>query len=162
MIHIAFAFSFFILSVAAHILYCRQLSSKALHAKVFVGFALAVALMMMCVFSRVTTNGNGLPFTAVVLYFLLIPAYLIFYVSTSLISPSKSILWAIQKGNGASREDLLSAISRENFVVLRLEELIASKCVRHEGDHFVLTVWGKTIVCILDVYQFFLGQKVGG
>ena len=159
--HIVFAFVFFVLSVVFHILYCHRTPAGTLQAKAFIMTALANGLVMSVVFLFFPLD-KGLPCTAILLYVLSIPAYLIIYVSTLLVSPSKGILLMIQSGRGASYDMLLESVARENFITLRLGELQDSGCVQRLGESFVLTASGKGIARILGVYQRILGRGPGG
>jgi len=160
--HLMIAFIFFVLSVIIHIGYCRKASLAGLQAKAFILTALANGAIMIICFLFLTPSDRGLPYTAVFLYVLAIPVYLVFYVSTLLMSPSKNILRVVQDDRGATYEMILQALEQENFIFLRLGELQDSGCVRRSGEKFVLTPSGRNIVRILKIYQKVLGQGPGG
>ena len=159
MVHIQSAFLFFVLSVVIHIFYCRRAPMGSLQAKAFILIAAANGVIMGVCFMFFKPTDMDLPCTAVLLYLLSIPAYLIFYVSTSLMSPSKKVLQSIRLG--ARYNALLRALGEENFIALRLGELQDSGCVRRSGEKFILTPAGKSIARVLKVYQMLLG-RVGG
>lgn len=100
--------------------------------------------------------------TSVVIYILLIPVYLIFYVCTELVSPSKRILQIIASSNEANYTQVFKALEQENFIMLRLEELEQSGCLKRSDNRFELTASGRKIASILDVYQRLLGRDIGG
>jgi len=160
--HLMIAFAFFVLSVMIHIGYCRKVSFPGLQAKAFILTALANGAVMIICFLFLTPSPMDLPYTAVLLYVLAIPVYLIFYVSISLMSPSKNILQIVQTVEGATYEMILQALEQENFIFLRLGELQDSGCVRRSGEKFILTGPGRNIVRVLRIYQKVLGQGPGG
>ncbi len=162
MTHILLALVSFILSIVLHIVYCRKAPLGTLHAKAFIIIAIANGLAMGISFLFLPPLSQSLPCTAVLLYLLAIPSYLIFYVTTLLVSPSKRILQLIQSGDGASYEMLATALGEENFIALRLEELCASGCVRRVEETFILTASGKNIARILGAYRKILGRGPGG
>ena len=131
----------------------------SLQAKAFIVIALANGLVMAVFFLFFKPSDMDLPRTALLLYVLSIPAYLIFYVSTSLMSPSKKILQTIR--GGATYEVLLRALGEENAVALRLGELQDSGCARRSGEKFMLTPAGKNIAHLLKVCRMVFG-RVGG
>lgn len=160
--HLIIAFAFFVLSVMIHIGYCRKVSLAGLQAKAFILTALANGAVMIICFLFLTPSDMDLPTTAVFLYVLAIPVYLIFYVSTFLMSPSRNILRVVQEDRGATYEMILQALERENFIFLRLGELRDSGCVGRSGEKFALTPSGRNIVRVLRIYQKVLGQPPGG
>ena len=163
MSHIVLALVFFIASVAIHIFYCRHVSMGALQAKAFVLIALFTGVFALAVgFLFLPSSDHGLACTAIVLYILSIPAYLIFYVSTSLMSPSKKILQIIQSKGKAGYDQLLEEIRRENFIFYRLEDLVQSGCVRRSSQRLVLAPSGQGLARVLRLYQKVLGRWPGG
>ena len=159
MVHIQSAFLFFVLSIVIHIFYCRRAPMGSLQAKTFILIAAANGVIMGVCFMFFKPTNMDLPYTAVLLYILSIPVYLVFYVSTSLMSPSKKVLQSIH--SGATYDALLRALGEENFIALRLGELQDSGCVRPSGEKFILTQGGKNIARVLKAYQMLLG-RVGG
>ena len=160
--HLLIASTFFILSVMIHIGYCRKASFAGLQAKAFILTALANGAVMIICFLFLKPSSMDLPYTAVLLYVLATPVYLIFYVSTFLVSPSKNILRVVQDDQGATYEMILQALERENFIFLRLGELQDSGCVGRSEVKFVLTPSGRNIARILRIYQKVLGRAPGG
>ncbi len=160
--HLMIAFVFFVLSVIIHVGYCRKVSFVGLQAKTFILTALANGIVMIICFLFLTPSPMDLPYTAVFLYVLAIPVYLIFYVSIFLMSPSKNILRIVQTAEGATYDMILGTLEQENFIPLRLGELQDSGCVGRSGEKFVLTPSGRNIVRVLKIYQKVLGQGPGG
>ncbi len=121
-----------------------------------------LALMNLVILINILiTHHLAFVLTAVVIYVLLVPAYLVFYVSTELMSPSKKILQIIAAGPCAY-SDIFKALERENFIMLRLEELEHSGCLSRQKDRYCLTVSGQAIANMLGLYQLLLGREVGG
>jgi predicted transcriptional regulator len=106
-------------------------------------------------------NRWPLVLTAAVIYMLLAAVYMIVYVSTELMSPSKKILQVIAQGQ-SRYADIYKALERENFIMLRLEELEHSGCLCRRGEHYQLTASGKGIADVLKFYQCVLGREAGG
>ena len=148
----------FLAAVAGHLLCCRKSAKKNLQAKLFTALATAGLTVFVLVGA---INQLPLLLTASVIYVLLVPVYLIFYVSTELVSPSKKIVQVLAAGPGVYA-DLYKALERENFIMLRLEELEQSGCLRREGERYCLTASGQAIAKSLRVYQKLLGRAVGG
>ena len=148
----------FLAAAAAHLWCCRTSAKKDLQAKLFI----ALAMLGLAVFVMAgAINQLPLLLSASVIYVLLVPVYLIFYVSTELVSPSKKIVQVLAAGPGAY-SDLYKALERENFIMLRLEELEQSGCLRRDGERYCLTASGHAIAKTLGVYQMLLGREVGG
>ena len=162
MTHIAIGFVFLFLSVTIHIFYCRRTRAGVLHAKAFILIAVANGFAVFLCFFFLPPSGTGLPFTAMLLYILSIPAYLVFYVTTILVSPSKRILWAMQAKAGATYDVLLRALEVEHFIPSRLKELQDSGCIGRTGERFVLTSSGRNIARILRVHEHIFGRGPGG
>ena len=160
--HLLIAFAFFIFSVVIHMDYCRKVSFAGLRAKALILTALVNGAVMVVCFLFLGPSDRGLPYTAVLLYVLAVPVYLIFYVSTFLVSPSKNILRVVQNDQGATYEMVLQALEQEDFIFLRLGELQDSGCVGRSGERFILTPSGRNIVRVLKIYQKVLGQAPGG
>ena len=160
--HIAIAFAFFVLSIIIHIFYCRRAPAGVLHAKAFILAALVNGTAAVLCFLFLPPSNMDLPYTAMFLYILSIPAYLVFYVTTVLVSPSKRILWAMQAKAGARYDVILHALGEENFIPSRLRELQDSGCIERSGERFVLTPAGRSIAWVLRVYEYVFGRGPGG
>lgn len=156
---IALSLVFFALAVVLHLFLCRQSKVKNLKAKLFMilglgNLALFIAVAVGC--------RMPLVLTASAVYVLLLPVYLVFYCSTELMSPSKKILQTVQAAGQADYEAILKALERENFIMLRLEELEQSGCISRQGERYMLTPAGQAVARGLACYQIFLGREMGG
>jgi len=101
MFYISLALLLFTVTVTAHILFCQKTRQQGLHARVFVLIALIslsiyTVLVVFYPYSILIDPHSlwGEPFkvTAGIIFILLVPIYLCFYVLTQLTSPSKKIL----------------------------------------------------------------------
>lgn len=164
MMHVGLAVILFLLAATIHLLYCRQTTSKGLQAKVFLVIALGVLMFMEGLFIFIPFDpwGPALPWTATTIYLLLIPAYLIFYVTTDLLSPSKKILKILQTQGKADDHQLLSAIRADNMIEGRLQELVVSNCAYKREGKFFLTAHGNKLLMIVKLYQWLCGRRMAG
>jgi len=171
MFYAFFALFLFIISVMTHILFCRKSSQSGLQAKAFIGLAflfLAVyvlgswAILKADIFLPNTLLGFPFLITAGIIFILLIPVYLCFYVLTQLMSPSKKILLTVSQMQKASYEDMVSCVEQEDFINTRLSDLVTSGCVIKDQDRYRLSASGRQIAGILDLMQHVLGRKMGG
>lgn len=103
-----------------------------------------------------------LALTATIIYMLLIPNYLVLYVSTELVSPSKRILRIVSNKTQTDYHAILATLEKEDFIGTRLHELCQSGCVRDAGGTYHLTPSGRTIAVFLKIYQYLLGREIGG
>jgi hypothetical protein len=145
-------------SILIHLILCRKDNDKSLKAKLFVQITLtALGLFLAIGF------GARLPYilTSAVIYVLLVPVYLIFYVSTELYSPSKRILHAVGM-EGAAYSKIFKELEQENFIMTRLEELEQSGCLTRKYDRYALSKSGWSIAKVLYYYQKLLGREIGG
>ncbi len=171
MFYIVFVILLFIVSVTVHMFFCRGTSKPGLHAKAFCLIAgILGGLYAVCVFALQPANMLdptslwGLPFkiTAGIIFLLMVPVYLCFYVLTGLTSPSKRILLTVSQRQEASYDEILAGVQKEDFITTRLSDLCASGCVAQVGERYILTSEGRKIAVVLDFMQFVLGRDVGG
>jgi H+/gluconate symporter-like permease len=171
MFYIVLVLLLFMVTVAAHILYCRYTDKPGLHARIFVNMAiLALGIYAALVFLLPTTGMIdahslwGMPFkvTAGAIFFLLVPFYLCFYVLTQLTSPSKKILLTISQRGELEYADVLACVKEEDFISSRLNDLCASRCVIQNNGRYIITSEGQKVAAILNAVQFFLGRNMGG
>jgi hypothetical protein len=157
--------------VSFHILFCRKTTKPGLHAKAFILTALFSLGIYVAGVLALQDGGMldahslwGLPFrfTAGIIFVLLAPIYLCFYVLTQLTSPSKKILLAISQCPGISLTGIIASVQKEDFITTRMNDLCASRCVEEINGRYVLTSEGQMIAAILNVMQSVLGRKVGG
>lgn len=171
MAYVFLAFFLFSVLVVAHIFFCRITIKQGLHAKAFI--FLAIVFLVVFFASALTLQHSnmldphslwGLPFkiTAAIIFILLGPIYLCFYVLTQLTSPSKKILMTISQCGEAGYADIINSIQKENFISTRLNDLRASGCVTQVEDRYVLTTEGRKIAATLNLMQSILGRNVGG
>jgi len=161
----------FIASVLAHVCYCRQARKPGLQAKAFIFISfIALVVYIILVRTPLMTSGLdpsswwGLPFriTAGIIFILLAPIYLCFYVLTQLTSPSKKILLAISQRGQLSYGDIVASVRKEDFIMTRLNDLCASGCVKQIDGRYVLTSEGQKIAATLSFMQLILGRNTGG
>ena len=171
MFYVVYAVALFIASVTAHILFCRYTPQPGLHTKVYGmiagGFFIVYAAGAWTVQNWVLVDPNslwGIPFiiTAAVIFVLLIPFYLSFYVLTQLMSPSKKILLTVTKKGRLSDQEVVSCLEEEGFIATRLADLCTSGCVVDHQGRYVLTPAGRKIAGILNCMQRILGRGMGG
>ncbi len=171
MFYIICAILLFIFSVTAHIFFCRKTAAPGLHAKAFVfmaiiflGIYVTIVLSLQCGGMLDPHSLWGIPFkiTAGIIFILLVPIYLCFYVLTQLMSPSQKILMAISCREGLSYTDIVHSVQKEDFINTRLSDLEKSGCVRKVEGRYVLSLSGRTIAGILDMMQGILGRDMGG
>jgi len=171
MFYIVFAFVLFFASVVVHISFCRKTAKSGLHAKAFIltviifGGIYAAGISVLPHFGVIDPHSLcGLPFkiTAGIIFILLVPIYLCFYVLTQLTSPSKRILAAIAQNGELSYKAILASVQKEDFITSRLNDLCASGCVIQIDGRYILTADGQKIAGTLNFMQFILGRNVGG
>ena len=171
MVYIFFVLFLFVASVTAHIYFCRNTHKPGLHAKAFIVTAtIALGLYTLAVIMPITASlfdprslwGMPFKFTAGIVFILLVPIYLCFYVLTQLQSPSKIILLAVSQAGEASYDDIVSSVQAQDFIMTRLNDLCISGCVQEMNGRYVLTSEGRKIAGILDFMQLVLGRKAGG
>jgi hypothetical protein len=171
MAYVILSLFLFCASVMTHVLFCRKANKTHLQARAFIfiafifwGVYLGVAWAIQQAGLLPAQSFWGLPFkfTAAVIFILLVPVYLCFYVLTQLTSPSKKILLTISYSEGISRADIVASVQKEDFITTRLTDLSASGCVVSIDNRYVLTVEGRKLAAILNFMQRVLGREVGG
>jgi len=171
MAYISFALFLFILSVIVHLFYCRNSIKSRLHTKSFILTSFfALGIYVLIVQSSPLTDKLdphslwGLPFkiTAEVIFILMIPVYLIFYVLTQLNSPSKTILLRVSQRGQMSYADIVKCIQQEDFINTRLKDLNVSGCIKQADGHIELSLSGQRIAKALNIMQNILGRNIGG
>ena len=139
MVYIVFIIVLFIASVTAHVFFCRKAAQQGLQARAFIIITMIALGIYILAVAALQYSGMidphslwGLPFriTAGIIFILLAPIYLCFYVLTQLTSPSKKILSAISQSGTLPYSAIVSAVEDENFVMTRLTDLCTSGCVR--------------------------------
>ena len=171
MLYIIMSLLLFSAAVILHILFCRMHRGQGLQAKAFVFIAIFLFLFYVSVVVCTPSMGFldpdsmwGLPFkmTAGLMYLLLVPVYLCFYVLTQLVSPSKRILQAVTDAKVVTLAQMWESVETEKFIPSRLNELKTSGCIEEHQGRFTLTRAGQKIARILDFMQAVLGRDIGG
>jgi len=162
---------FFSLSVFIHIVICRNRKLQGLWVKLFCVIAVVNLLLCWGIFlwagRSVALNAPSiwnlpLSMTSTFIYILLVPTYVIFYISTQLNSPSKKVLLLLKKNNAMSFEELSKHFSEEEFIMPRIKDLQETGCIQCTERHWMLLPPGLTIAQFLNFYQSILGRPAGG
>ncbi len=169
MLTVLTAIGFFLLSAIAHGWFCRRQKQGGLFVKVFCVIA-AVNLGLCWLVFMNYENGRHPSFwdiplvvSSTVIYVLLVPAYMVFYVSTQLNSPSKTVLLALHAHGEMSEEDLLKYFTDDLYILPRIKDLVLTGCIDIDSKgKYVLSSSGLRIAGFLNAYQIFLGRKAGG
>lgn len=156
-------------SIILHFLWCRLIKAKTLQIIPFVVIALIGAYVGLCMshsFGAVSEEINfwniPLSASALGLYWLLVPFYLILYFNTQVESPTQRILRFVQEKGGMTLEELQKVVTNQDFVITRLSDLERCHYVIKNDDHFRLTWRGVWVARYLVVYQKILGREMGG
>lgn len=171
MLYIVLSFSFFLLSVVLHVLWCRFKRSGELQVVAF--FLLAMAGLIFYVvterFLLVSCFGGPesiwnlyLEMTSIVIFALLIPFYLVLYYSVNINSPSRMILLILEKSQGLTYKQLKEQVTDEKFIAPRLKDLVDNRCVAFDGNTYRLLPHMTAIGRMLNVYQKITGRPEGG
>jgi len=170
MLYLIISALFFILSFLIHTLWCRYKKGVELHITSF------VVISVMCLFGYFAAasflipqkvGGPGiwlLPLekTAAVLYFFLLPFYLVFYYSTMIDSPSRRTIALLKERGALSYEEISREITDEKFIMTRLNPLVTFGYVHFDGRYYRLSSRAVLSCRIINLYQKLLGRKIGG
>ncbi|MBL8012683.1 MAG: hypothetical protein JNN05_02435, partial [Candidatus Omnitrophica bacterium] len=124
MLDILIMLFFFLDAVVIHLIVCRKHRGPGLLLMPFVGIALVNLCLMGVVFwffgntfssEPVSLWNVRMPSSAVGMYILLIPAYLVFYFSTQQMSPTKKILLLLSQEGPLRTSDLLTHFTDQEF-----------------------------------------------
>jgi hypothetical protein len=99
---------------------------------------------------------DGLDVAAtLLLHWALSSAYVQTYPAVQTMAPSLEIAYAVRRSmpRGLSRAELLARLNTRALVQERIEDLVADRLVRREGDRYVLTPASARLV------RFFLGLR---
>jgi hypothetical protein len=171
MAYVFFALLLFCASVMAHVFFCRGKRGSGLQAKAYILIAALLFFVYVIVVLAIQQAGIlhaqslwGLPFriTAGLIFILLIPVYLSFYVLTQLMSPSKKILICLSQRGSLTYTDIVACVENENFINTRLNDLLSTGCVREVEGRYILNASGQKIAAILNIMQHLLGRDIGG
>ncbi len=103
-----------------------------------------------------------LKFSALLLYLLFIPVYLIFYFGTRVESPSKRILLLLGQKGRLSLKEILTFLNEETVMMARLEDLCRCGYAIISDNKYRLSKSGGTVARILNIYQLISGRARGG
>jgi hypothetical protein len=149
----------FLIAVTIHLVICRISPDKRLKAKLFI----IIALVNLVIFEACAVLFHlPLILSASLIYIFLAPIYLIFYVSTELVSPSKKNLRIVEYSGQAEYKEIFKRLEQENLIITRLEELEESGCVTSQAGTYKLTKAGRSLEMLLGFYQKILGRTRGG
>ncbi len=152
------AFSF-VCATVLHIFACRYSPDKNLKSKLFLQISAAFLFVFIVVSLHFTMP---LMWACIIIYILLVPAYLVVYVTTELVSPSKRILMSVANPQGVTYAEIIEYLEKENLITSRLDELVISGCLTRAGDWYILTSSGRSLAAFLDIFGKLLGRGVGG
>lgn len=162
MIDILLSASLFVLSIAVHAFFCRHKPKGVLYAKDFILIAVCFLMVDVYLMLHLSSQSPRLIVSSVAIYLLMIPVYLIVYVSMILMSPSKRILNALNAKSSLTYQELLKRFNGEELIDLRLKELLESRCLIIENNRYMLTFQGEIIYQTLQAYQHLSGRKGEG
>ncbi len=162
MIDLISSLVFFFLAIITHAVYCRRHNQQFLYAKAFIIIACVYGLVHVALILSIHASSTRLVLTSVALYLLLIPVFLIIYVSMILMSPSKKLLNALSRHSALTEEQLLEALDGNTLINVRLEELMQSGCVVKQGSVYQLTSSGLTVYRGLSLYEMVSGRRGEG
>jgi hypothetical protein len=171
MFYVVFALLMFIVSVMTHIFFCRRQPKTNLQARAYIYISVFFIIIYILGVWLVGHEGLlqagswwGMPLkvAAGVMFVLLVPIYLSFYVLTQLMSPSKKILLSLAARGNLTYGQLLTCIEEEDFIGTRLNDLVTSGCVKQTEGRYVLGLPGQKIAVILNIMQRVLGRNIGG
>lgn len=162
MIDLISSIGFFTLAIITHAVYCRRQNQQFLYAKAFIIIACVYGLVHLALILSIQDSSTRLVLTSMALYLLLIPVFLIIYVSMILMSPSKKLLNALSRQSALTEEQLLEVLDGNALINIRLDELIQSGCVMKQGDRYQLTSSGLTVYRGLSLYEMISGRRGEG
>lgn len=165
---------FFCLHIIMHVGWCRIKSEEKLQVKpiLFIAFFCLVSyLVFLKKFSgssifiyETTFNFWKVPLmiTSSIVFLLLIPFYILFYICTEIESPSMKILLLVKQYGEIFYQDLRNNFTDQTLIIPRLQDLISSGYISFDGRYYRILPKGTTLVRILDIYQRRLGWRMGG
>jgi hypothetical protein len=147
--------------LAAHVVLWRVARPRSDMRALFVIFLVAPsAAALLLVIAGAVAPGAGLPggldvAAALLLHGALASAYIQSYPAAQAMAPSLEIAYAVRRSmpRGLSREELLARLNTSALVQGRVEDLVADRLVRVEGDRYVLTPASAGLI------RFFLGLR---
>lgn len=162
MMDLILALIVFLFVVVTHIIYARLKAKQVLFARAFLILSILGFVLLVIILNVFSLPGLRLPITSLVLYLFLIPTYLIFYVSTLLVSPSKKIIQTLLAADGMTQDELLQSLNGEAMIEERLQDLCLSQCVCFNDGKYQLTPMGMKLFQWLIIYRFYTGRPGEG
>jgi len=170
MVYLITSALFFILSLLIHVLWCRYKRRDELHITSFVVISLLCLSGYFAMAHFLIPQVDSAPGiwllplekTAAVLYFFLLPFYLVFYYSTMIDSPSRRAIALLRERGALSFGELSREISDEKFIMTRLNSLVICGYVHFDGKYYQLLPRAVLSCRIINVYQKMIGRKIGG
>jgi len=151
--------------ILVHWVWCRTQKRNCLHIKSFLGIASAgLTALVLRVDVPVSPSPDAAPLwmSAVLLYALLVPVYLIFYFGTQVESPSRLLTVSLRERGALTFEDLARVLDNERLIRPRIEDLLKTGYIREENGCFILTGRGARLARCLEFYQKLNGRGWGG
>ena len=158
----------FLGAVLVHWVWCRSQRRDCLHIKSFMGIAaaglLALLLRAQGQASAVSRETGAAPLwlSAIILYILMVPVYLIFYFGTQVESPSRLLTVLLRERGALTFDDLARIIDNDRLIRPRVDDLLTTGYVREENGCLVLTGAGLRVARWLEFYQRLSGRRWGG
>jgi hypothetical protein len=157
--NILLALSIYIIVIAVHRLYCQRCNEDKMHAKQVIVYSF-VGLLAYILLATIWVL-NDLFFSGLIFYILLVPTYLIIYVTMYLESPSRLILESLAEGD-LTYDQLLQRIAKAQFIQKRLIELQDARLVYQQQDKLVLSPQGFLLARLYALYAKILAARMGG
>ncbi len=158
----------FLGAILVHWIWCRAQKRVCLHIKSFLGIAAAglIALVLRVDVPTAPLSGGvavaPLGMSAILLYVLLVPVYLIFYFGTQVESPSRLLTVLLRERGLLTFEELSQVLDNDRLIRPRLEDLLKTGYIREENGCFILTGRGARLARCLELYQKLNGRGWGG
>ncbi len=158
---------FFIVAITTHLLWCCILRSRNLQVIPFLVIALGYLAALNMISMRVCPPhvnywGQSLIMSSNIIYFLLIPTYLIFYAATVIDSPSRTALRLIRDHKGLTYSEILKGLGGSEFIQTRLNSLLDYHLISVHENKYQLSSKGEQLGRLLNFLKFFLGRDPGG
>ncbi|MFA5260984.1 MAG: hypothetical protein WC450_07150 [Candidatus Omnitrophota bacterium] len=158
----------FLGAILVHWVWCRANRRDCLHIKSFLGIAAAglAALVLRVDIPAYPAAGGAdaapLWMSAIMVYVLLVPVYLIFYFGTQVESPSRLLTVLLRERGALTFEELTGVMDNDRLIRPRLDDLLKTGYVREERGCFILTGAGLRVARWLELYQKLNGRGWGG
>lgn len=164
-------FTLFAACLTLHIVIWRIGRPRSDVRALLVIFMIAPALVVVALHgASLLTSGGPVPSvldaTAILLiHWALASAYVLTYPAAQAQSPSLEIAYAVGQSmpRGLSREEILTLLNSETLVHSRVDDLVANRLIRADGDRYVLTPSSTRLIRGFLGFRAFLGlPRLGG